>query len=111
MRFPGFWVDGIGADVCVKPDVFDETEVSPESGWKRAYQNEDANGPSGFVDPLGMHQDVPCRVAARNVTDCDELKLEHQPGQTLEIRTARAFACLIPAASSEPDARVAEDQD
>lgn len=60
MRFPGYWVDGEGASVTVERYVFDDTELSPESAWKEAYQNEDPSASNGFVDPQAMLTDV-CR--------------------------------------------------
>jgi hypothetical protein len=36
MRIPGFWVAGRGSHISVERYVFDETELSDASDWKRA---------------------------------------------------------------------------
>ena len=60
MQFPGYWVDGEGSNVTVERSVFDDTELSPESDWKEAYQNADPSMPRGFIKPEAVLRDV-CR--------------------------------------------------
>ena len=66
MRFPGFWINGVGADVTLQFAFFDDTELTPESNWKLAYQNGDEGWPSGFVEPLEALRDVCARVGRGN---------------------------------------------
>ncbi len=66
MRFPGYWTDGQGDDVTLKFAYFDDTELTPESNWKLAYQNEEESWPSGFVDPLATLREICSRVRRGN---------------------------------------------
>lgn len=60
MQFPGYWVDGRGDQIRVTSYVFDETELTEDSNWKLALQNEDKELPHGFVRPVDMLAEV-CR--------------------------------------------------
>lgn len=51
MQFPGYWVWAEDGKVVVERSVFDETELDPETNWKQAWQNQEAEGMyKGFVD-------------------------------------------------------------
>jgi hypothetical protein len=39
MKFPGYWVLKTSDGVAIQKYEFDETELSPESKWKEAYEN------------------------------------------------------------------------
>ena len=84
MRFPGFWINGVGADVTLQFAFFDDTELTPESNWKLAYQNGDEGWPSGFVEPLEALRDVCARVGRRNGSR--EEPTDPGAGDTVHIR-------------------------
>ena len=71
MRFPGYWLEGTGADVTVQPYVFDDTELPEGSDWKEANQNDDPEHPHGFIDPIAMLREVCRRVLDAQPTEID----------------------------------------
>lgn len=72
MRFSGFWTDGQGGAVTLRSGSFDDTELTPESNWTRAYQNGDDDLPSGFVDPIEALRDLCIRIASLEGVADDE---------------------------------------
>ena len=48
MRFQGYWIE-VGDSVTIKRTEFDETELSPESGFTVSVESEGAN--FGTIDP------------------------------------------------------------
>lgn len=44
--------------MIVRPDVFDETDLSQASGWMEAHQNEDTSLPQGYRDPARVIAEV-----------------------------------------------------
>lgn len=94
MRVPGYWVEGTGAGVTVQPYVFDDTELSESSGWKEAPQNEDADSPYGFVDPIAMLREV-CRRILRASTADIEVPSFGENGTEVAISDAEQLARLV----------------
>ena len=84
MRFPEFYIDGQGDDVSLKFAFFDDTELTPESNWKLAYQNGDKGWPSGFVEPLEALRDVCERIGRGNGSR--EEATDPGAGNTVHIR-------------------------
>ena len=51
MKFSGFWVGLEDGAVKVIPTEFDETDLDPQTGWKEAWQNQDAESQfKGYVE-------------------------------------------------------------
>ncbi len=51
MKFPGYWVTLSAEGAKIEKSVFDETDLDPATGWKEAWQNQDAlSTVKGFVD-------------------------------------------------------------
>lgn len=49
MKFPGYWVHVRQGKAVLERTTFDETELDPATGWKQAWQNQDAEAPTkGF---------------------------------------------------------------
>ena len=84
MRFPGFWTDGEGDNVTLQFAFFDDTELTPASNWKLAYQNGDRGWPSGFVDPLAALRDICVRVERGNGSS--EEPIDPGAGDIVHIR-------------------------
>ena len=62
MQFPGYWVGGDGRKVTVSRAIFDETDLSEESGWKEAHQNKDSGLLHGYVEWESALADVRGRL-------------------------------------------------
>ena len=73
VRFRGYWVSAVQGKIEVVAGEFDDTELSEQSGWTEALQNEDHNHPHGFLDPLTMLHDLSKKIAGE--IDADELEL------------------------------------
>lgn len=51
MKFPGYWVHVEQGKAVLERTTFDETELDPATGWKQAWQNQDAEAPTkGFIE-------------------------------------------------------------
>ena len=70
-------------EVTLQFAFFDDTELTPESNWKLAYQNGDEGWPSGFVEPLEALRDVCARVGRGN--DSSEGPAEPGAGDVVHI--------------------------
>ena len=104
MRFPGFWTDGEGDNVTLQFACFDDTELTPESNWKLAYQNGDEEWPSGFVEPLEALRDLCARVGRGNGSK--EKPTDPGTGEMVHIRgiddLARVALHLLDRVASAP---------
>jgi hypothetical protein len=96
MRFDGYWVSKVDGTVNVIAGEFDETELTQESNWTEAMQNEEATYPHGFIDPMAMLHCV-CQklVGDLGVDERSKLAAELRGGATLPVTTVEEFARLI----------------
>ena len=62
MQFPGWWVGGDQDSVTITRAIFDDTELSESSNWKKAHQNEDESLAHGFVEERDMLLEVRRRL-------------------------------------------------
>ncbi len=65
MQFPGYWISGDASEVTIVPAVFDETELSEETGWKQSHQNVDNKLPHGFVQWEDALADIENRLTGK----------------------------------------------
>lgn len=49
MQYPGWWISGDKSKATIIRSTFDETELSETSGRTEAHQNEDPEGPNGYL--------------------------------------------------------------
>lgn len=97
MRFEGYWVTGRGSEVEVSAAWFDDTELSEDSGWTEAWQNEDPDLPAGFIRSAAMIEEV-CRRLAQPSNDRSPLDFNPDQPTPWQIRTASDLAQLVLAA-------------
>lgn len=50
MQFRGWWVSGDSSGVSITPHTFDEVELSEDSNWREAVQNQDPSSHHGYID-------------------------------------------------------------
>ncbi len=62
MQFPGWWVGGDSDRITITKAIFDDTELSESSNWKKAHQNDDASFAHGFVEERDMLLEVRRRL-------------------------------------------------
>ena len=65
MQFPGYWISGDASEVTIIPAIFDETELSEESGWKQSHQNVDTEMPHGFLQWEDALADIENRLMGK----------------------------------------------
>jgi len=96
MKFDGYWVSKVDGTVNVIAGEFDETELTQESNWTEAMQNEEATYPQGFIDPLAMLHSV-CQklVGDLGLDERRKMAAELRVGATLPVTTVEEFARLI----------------
>jgi hypothetical protein len=111
MRFDGFWVsaDPSKLEVCI--GEFDDTELSVESDWREAWQNEDPEYAHGFLDPLTMLQDVSKRIIGEmSPAELQDAAAKFRDGIPLQVGDlqglARLIQLLIPNALPKPSKHV-----
>lgn len=83
MKFPGYWVENADGKVVIRTTTFDETELDPQTDWKEAWQNQDANSSvKGFVE-TGKALAHAARLIARNkkreISDVEIFSLQSAP--------------------------------
>lgn len=96
MRFDGYWVsaDTSNLEVCIGD--FDDTDLSVESDWKEAWQNEDPEYAHGFLDPLTMLQDVSKRIIGEmSPADLQGAAAKFRDGIPLQVGDLEGLARLI----------------
>ena len=104
MKFPGAWIHSSHDTVAVTFTTFDDTDLSPDSQWTEAWQNEGSQAPIGLVDPalilaetgrrlLEMKPDLAERVQAF-AQDAGTMKEGTWTTHPLEIRDAERFGLL-----------------
>ena len=94
MKFSGYWVSAKDGVVTALPDVFDETDLTAESNWTEAHQNEDPTRPAGYVDPARILAETGLKLLEANPELAKAVaSLENQK---MEIRNAEDFGlfCL-----------------
>lgn len=94
MKFSGYWVSAKNGVVTALPDVFDETDLTAESNWTEAHQNEEPTYPAGFVDPARILAETGMKLLEVNPDLAKAVAaLEHQK---MDIRNAEDFGlfCL-----------------
>ena len=96
MKFDGYWVSKVDGTVSVIAGEFDETELTEESNWTEAMQNEEPTYPHGFIDPMAMLHSV-CQklVGDLSMDERSKLAAELRGGATLPVTTVKDFARLI----------------
>ena len=76
MQFTGYWVSLNGTSVTIDQAIFDETELTPESNWKEAWQNIDSDaGVWGYVEFKSAIQQAAYLVAKLNNIDLSEINI------------------------------------
>jgi hypothetical protein len=51
MRFSGYWVSVVKGNALFERTTFDDTELDPETNWKQAWQNQEAESQhKGYLD-------------------------------------------------------------
>ena len=96
MQFPGYWVFGAGSKVWVTPEVFDDTEVSPESGWTEAHQNGESDG-DGFICtvPEALLNNI-CDRILRKDPRFEEVEVSpNYKGEVIRIDSLEALAGFV----------------
>ena len=77
MQFPGYWVANKDTYITIDHTIFDETELTPESNWKEAWQNVDSEaGIWGYVDIKSAIKQAAKLVAEINKTYLTEIEIE-----------------------------------
>lgn len=80
MQFPGYLISSDGDKVTITRTIFDDTQLSEESDWKEAHENDDANAEHGYV------------VWSDALTDIERrLGLEAQDGNSNKLRGKKGF--------------------
>jgi hypothetical protein len=108
MKVPGYWVASTGSGVKVSRTVFDETDLTAESKWTQAHQNDDPALPHGFTDPAQVIAAVAQRVAAHSeLKAVKDWQAASGDQEAIEVRTLEdlgrlciAFAPAIQPASN-----------
>lgn len=111
MRFDGYWVSADATDLEVCIGDFDDTDLSVQSDWKEAWQNEDPEYAHGFIDPLTMLQDVSKRIIGEmSPADLQDAAAKFRDGIPLQVGDlqglARLIQLLIPNALPKPSKHV-----
>jgi hypothetical protein len=111
MRFDGFWVSAHPSKLEVCIGGFDDTELSVESDWREAWQNEDPEYAHGFLDPLTMLQDVSKRIIGEmSPAERQDATAKFRDGIPLQVGDlqglARLIQLLIPNALPKPSKHV-----
>ena len=87
MKFHGAWIHPDDDKVAVTFTAFDETELSPDSQWTEAWQNEDPDAPAGFIHPAMILAETARRLLELKPELADRLKaFEQSAAETLEGR-------------------------
>jgi hypothetical protein len=82
--------------------MFDETELSPETQWKRAYQNADPSNASGFLDPIEMRRDVArCLLDPGGSQIEVELPINRSTYETYEVCSPQDLTPLLLAVTGD----------
>ena len=94
MKFSGYWVSAKDGVVSALPDVFDETDLTAESNWTEAHQNEEPTYPAGYVDPARILSEAGLKLLEANPDLAKSVAAFE--GKKMEIRTAEDFGlfCL-----------------
>jgi hypothetical protein len=96
VRFDGYWVsaDASNLEVCIGD--FDDTDLSVQSDWKEAWQNEDPEYAHGFLDPLTMLQDISKRIIGEmSPADLQDAAAKFRDGIPLQVGDLQGLARLI----------------
>ncbi|WP_312136416.1 hypothetical protein [Brevundimonas sp.] len=96
MQFQGYWVSSKNKGSVVQHGMFDETELSENSKWTEAHQNEDASLDHGFIDPLSMLNKV-SKDLTKNIDESEIKKIATQliNGDGICINTINDLSTLI----------------
>ncbi len=96
MKFDGYWVSKVDGTVSVIAGEFDETELTQESDWTEAMQNEEPTYPHGFIKPLAMLHSV-CQklVGELDMDERRKMAEDLRGGGILPVTTVEEFARLI----------------
>ena len=94
MRFSGCWLSAKGGVVFAVPDEFDDTDLTAESNWTEAHQNEEPTYPAGYVDPARILSEAGIKLLEAN-PDLSRAVAAFE-SKKMEIRTAEDFGlfCL-----------------
>ena len=94
MKFSGYWVSAKDEVVTALPDIFDETDLTAESSWTEAHQNEEPTYPAGYVDPARILAETGMKLLEVN-PDLAKVVAKFE-NQEMEIRNAEDFGlfCL-----------------
>lgn len=78
MNFHGAWIHPDDDKVAVTFTTFDETELSPDSQWTEAWQNEDPDAPAGFIHPAMILAETARRLLELKPELADRVKVFEQ---------------------------------
>ena len=77
MQFPGYWVSNKDTYITIVHSIFDETELTPESNWKEAWQNIDSDaGVWGYVEIQAAIRQAAKLIAEINKTNLTEIEID-----------------------------------
>jgi hypothetical protein len=105
MKIPGYWVASTGSGVKVSRTDFDETDLTAESRWTQAHQNDDPALPHGFTDPAQVIAEVARRVAAHaELKAAKDWQAESGDQEAIEVRTLEDLGrlCIALAPAMQP---------
>jgi len=92
MQLFGYWVTYKFTYIMIEPTTFDETELTPESNWKEAWQNIDSDvGVWGYVEIQAA-----IRQATKLIAEINKIKLsEFVIGSLLDDHTENLLASKL----------------
>lgn len=77
MKFSGYLVSDKDAYITLDHSTFDETELTPESNWKEAWQNIDSDaGVWGYVEIQAAIRQAAKLIAEINKTNLTEIEID-----------------------------------
>lgn len=77
MQFPGYWISNKVTYITIVHSIFDETELTPESNWKEAWQNIDLDaGVWGYVEIQAAIRQAAKLIAEINKTNLTEIEID-----------------------------------
>ncbi len=94
MRFSGCLLSAKDGVVFAVPDEFDDTDLTAESNWTEAHQNEEPTYPAGYVDPARILSEAGLKLLEANPDLARAVAAFER--KKMEIRTAEDFGlfCL-----------------
>jgi hypothetical protein len=96
MKFPGYWLCTVDDTLSVCTAEFDDTDLSPASGWKEAWGNAEEALPHGFVDPVAMLLAVSTRVLQGEDPEATaSVMTRFRAGETVPIKSLEDLARLV----------------